>query len=359
MIVKNEAHVIQRCLQSVKHLIDTWVIVDTGSTDNTVEIIEQELQGIPGELVHRPWINFGHNRTEALQLATGRADYALVIDADEVWQQSDGYVFPTELADCVQVLHEVPGGTTFFLTKLMKLSLPWTYEGVLHEVATCKAPHSIVQLDGPRIVGMFDSARNQQSQRDKYLADAEVLAAALVDEPDNARYVFYYAQSLRDAGEIGPAVDQYLRRVELGGWAEEVWYSLYQVAILRERLGFDWPSVLADHLRAFDFRPGRAEALCEIARILRVHNLHETAYLFATRAVAIEGSQDILFLDPSAYGWRALDELALAAHFTGRHAEAIARGQQALNAADNAPAHVDRLRQNLAAYKRAASEQAN
>jgi glycosyltransferase involved in cell wall biosynthesis len=83
MIVKNEAHVIRRCLESVRPFIDTWVIVDTGSTDGTQDIIRDYFKDIPGELFERPWKNFGANRTEALALARQRGDYVFVIDADD------------------------------------------------------------------------------------------------------------------------------------------------------------------------------------------------------------------------------------------------------------------------------------
>ncbi|MCJ2050481.1 glycosyltransferase, partial [Methylobacterium sp. J-070] len=51
MIVKNEAHVIRRCLESVRPIIDHWVIVDTGSTDGTEEVIRAALADVPGTLV--------------------------------------------------------------------------------------------------------------------------------------------------------------------------------------------------------------------------------------------------------------------------------------------------------------------
>ena len=94
MIVKNEAHIIQRCLDSVRPFIDHWLIVDTGSTDGTQQLIRQHLRDLPGELFERPWKNFGHNRTEALELARGRADYLFVIDADEVLQLPADYRRP-------------------------------------------------------------------------------------------------------------------------------------------------------------------------------------------------------------------------------------------------------------------------
>ena len=57
MIVKNESKVIQRCLESVKGTIDYWVIVDTGSTDGTQQLIKECLKDIPGELHERPWVD--------------------------------------------------------------------------------------------------------------------------------------------------------------------------------------------------------------------------------------------------------------------------------------------------------------
>lgn len=82
MIVKDEAKVIERCLNSVRDLVDTWVISDTGSRDGTQDLIRATFKEIPGELHEDPWTNFGHNRTLNIQRARGKADYLLLIDAD-------------------------------------------------------------------------------------------------------------------------------------------------------------------------------------------------------------------------------------------------------------------------------------
>lgn len=87
MIVKNESKVIVRCLGSVKPYIDSWIIVDTGSTDGTQDIIRNFYEDVPGSVEERPWVDFAHNRNEALVLAKLKfpeADYILTIDADEV-----------------------------------------------------------------------------------------------------------------------------------------------------------------------------------------------------------------------------------------------------------------------------------
>ena len=95
MIVKNESAVIRRCLDSVAKYINHWVIVDTGSTDGTQDIIKDHMDslGIPGTLFKKEWKDYGTNRTESLQLAAGLCDYRLVIDADDVLEVKDPSVF--------------------------------------------------------------------------------------------------------------------------------------------------------------------------------------------------------------------------------------------------------------------------
>ena len=99
MLVKNEAPVIARCLASVRPLIDHWVVVDAGSTDGTPDIVRNVLSDIPGELHQRPWVDFGHNRSEALRLAQEHGDYTLMIDAGEVLELPPGFRMPHLNAD--------------------------------------------------------------------------------------------------------------------------------------------------------------------------------------------------------------------------------------------------------------------
>jgi glycosyltransferase involved in cell wall biosynthesis len=97
MIVKDESKIIKRGLATVKPIIDYWVIVDTGSTDGTQQIIKDFMQDIPGELHERPWKNFAYNRNQALALAKGKADYILFMDADETLEFSPNFKMPTLL----------------------------------------------------------------------------------------------------------------------------------------------------------------------------------------------------------------------------------------------------------------------
>ena len=90
MIVKNESKIITRLLESVLPIIDSYVICDTGSTDNTIEIIETffNTKNIQGKIVKEPFRDFGYNRTVALNAVVDvpNSDYILLLDADMIFQ---------------------------------------------------------------------------------------------------------------------------------------------------------------------------------------------------------------------------------------------------------------------------------
>ena len=348
MIVKNESRVIRRCLDSVLPFIHHWVIVDTGSTDGTQDIIRRHLAELPGELHERPWKNFGHNRSEGLDLARGKADYILIMDADEVFEVPAGFRLPTLEDEQYMILHRHRSSaeTSWELGTLVKASLPWRYEGVLHEHIACDLPHRRTPLRGPVVWGYFDSARNVDPKK-KYANDARVLEEALRDEPDNARYVFYLAQSYRDSDELDKAIDTYERRVRMGGWEEEVYYALLQVGVLRRRAKRDSASIVASLLRAYQYRPTRAEALVELAAHHRAAHEWALAELFARAALSIPMPADILFVNASVYEWRVVDELAIATYYTKKYEESAALNRRLLSEGKLPEAHRARVEQNL------------
>ena len=100
MIVKNESAIIRDTLENItSHIsLDYYVISDTGSEDNTVEIIKQFFneKGIDGEIFHDKWENFAHNRNLALQHAEGKTDYVLIFDADDRFEGD--FILPEELS---------------------------------------------------------------------------------------------------------------------------------------------------------------------------------------------------------------------------------------------------------------------
>jgi glycosyltransferase involved in cell wall biosynthesis len=355
MIVRNEAATIRRCLASVRRFVDTWVIVDTGSIDGTQEVIEHALGDLPGALFERPWRDFGSNRSEAIRLAGDRADYLLVIDADEVMMVEDGFALPPLDRDAYEVLHRIKqDGATFQLASLFAAHRPWRYDGPVHEVLVCDDPRFTVgRLPGACIVGMFDSARNQVDARTKYLGDAAVLEAALAQHPDHPRHTYYLARSYRDAGERDKAIALYERRAELGGWDEEVWSAMYEAGSLRVQAQQSVAAVSAALLLAYQTRPTRAEPLVLLAMLHRTRQEYALAHLYATKAAALPRPDDRLFLDEAMYAWQALDEQAVAASWLGRYGEALRICDRLLAKAELPESERPRIADNRAAFARA------
>lgn len=344
MIVRNEAHVIRRCLDSLRPVIDSWVIVDTGSTDGTQEIIREHLRDVPGELFERPWVNFAHNRSEALELARGRGDYVIVIDADETLQLSDGFVLPRLTADSYNV-EMLYGGYTYYRKQLVRNALPWKYSGVLHEYIQCDQAQSEEVLHGLRTMPRHDGARARDPHT--YERDAEILEQALLDEPDNTRYVFYLAQSYRDGGNLDEALRCYRRRAQMGGWTEEIWFSLYQLAQIEERKKSPWPEVMQLYLDAWQFRPDRAGPLFRIGMHYQAARQYATSLLFLAKAMQIpmpEGNR--LFVERALYDYMIAVEYAVASYYAGDHVAAIETNNNLLRSGLLPPHAFDHVTRN-------------
>jgi glycosyltransferase involved in cell wall biosynthesis len=319
MIVKDEAHIIRRCLEIARPLYDTWCIVDTGSTDGTQDVIREYLADVPGELHERPWQNFAANRTEAIELARGMADYQLFVDADDNLVVPEGFVRPELTAEAYELEFHL-GSLVYRRTCLVRNNLPWRFEGVIHEYPTIGRDYQVEYLEGPVMECTRDGARSAQSDVDKYSHDAAILEAALVDEPDNARYAFYLAQSYRDSLQPEKALAAYEHRATMGGFDQEVYWSLLQAGRIARQLGHPPAEVIDRLLRAHDSRPSRAEALGDLAVLCReLGDRWASARMFAERGLALEPSADALFVEPDWHAWKLVDELAVAAYWMGEY----------------------------------------
>lgn len=322
MIVKNEAPVIRRCLDSVRPLIDHWVIVDTGSTDGTQEIIRTHMAGLPGTLHERPWVDFAHNRSESLALARPHADYSLVIDADDFLEPVDRSSEAELTQDCY-TLDIIDTPLRYQRKQLVHNRLAWRYRSVLHEFIDCEQAHSVGHL--PWLMRRnHDGARRRDGNT--YVKDAQILSRALESEQDpflRARYTFYLAQSFRDCQQYKLAIVRYQERAKMGGWVEEVFYSLYQVAKLQEKLGLPDEVVLASFEKATAASTTRIEALHGASRLCRIKGRYAQGYEFAQRGLGRPYPSDALFGEPWIYETGLLDEFAVNAYWVDRHTECI------------------------------------
>jgi glycosyltransferase involved in cell wall biosynthesis len=304
MICRDEAEWIERCLESVKPYISTWTIVDTGSEDNTPELVETLLKDIPGTLHHSEWVNHKVNRSQLLAMAHDTADYLMLLDADTILHM-DG---PLPLLVADEYIAMMGQGFRQSFPFLLNGRLEgWRYEGVVHSYLVIDHPISSAVLEGVRLEEM----RSASPRADKIQQDAVALEAEI-----DPRTVFYLAQTYRDLGHYEEAADLYRLRIRhTASHPQEVFWSCYQEGLIRLEASFE--RGIAVLLEAYQRRPTRAEPLWKVAREYRMKGFSQVALLFAEKAATIPMPDDNHFVLSWVYEWGALYERAVCREITG------------------------------------------
>jgi glycosyltransferase involved in cell wall biosynthesis len=322
MIVKNEAEVIRRCLDSVKDVIDYWVIMDTGSKDGTQEIIRAHLKDIPGELHERPWKNWGETRTEAFELAKGRGDYILFMDADDILEFEHITKMPV-LTEDVYFMWRGTKAFSYIKQQLVKGNLPWKWVGVTHEYLDCAHPYTSGILEGIRYVSLDDGATRHDPK--KFWKNVELLQESLKKDPNNARDVFYLAESYRDAGEPAKALEWYQKRIAMAGWAEEVFWAKLQTGHILANLKVAASIVIEAYKDALAYRPTRVEPYYFLAELFNNQHDYKLAYEYIQAWERVEKYQgkDYLFNSDWIKEFGMLFQLSICAYYIGHYEEAV------------------------------------
>jgi len=201
-IVKNESQSITRMLDSVTGVVDCYLIADTGSTDDTINLIGQS--NITGDVLEHEWVNFGYNRELILEEAKKRdIEYCLIIDGDEELI-GDKSVFQNLIADGYFIERRI-GGFGYMLPSLINIKkVDWHWKGVVHNYL--EGSRNLSVLNGVYIkCHKRKGGKSDVSSEEKFARDARLLEEELQREPDNRRSRFYLAQSYRDGGQFDKA----------------------------------------------------------------------------------------------------------------------------------------------------------
>ena len=329
MIVKNESRIILRLLESVASLIDCYCICDTGSTDNTVELIETFFRArhIPGKITREPFRDFAHNRTFSLKACESLdADYILLLDADMVFQlHEDPQTFKNSLTH--DYYHMFQGTETFYYknTRIVKNRIGASYWGVTHEYVKMPEGATSSLIEKPR--AFIHDIGDGGAKSDKFERDIRLLKQGLVDCPNNDRYTFYLANSYRDHGDHELAIETFKKRVELGGWFEEVWHSYYSIGKCYRSMG-DMANAIYWWLEAYQFFPKRIENLYEIITHYRQQGKNHLAYLMyniALKQVLLNPNPDYLFLQKDVYDYKLDYEFSIFGYYCNLDGYDLAR----------------------------------
>jgi FkbM family methyltransferase len=287
MIVKNESHIIKKTLENLCNKIQFsyWVICDTGSTDNTKEIITDFFndKDIPGELHNHEWVSFSHNRTIALNEAFNKTDLLFIFDADDEIHgnikmpetvDNDGYLLNFGTCD----------GISYQRILLVNNKIKWEYKSVIHEYINCLKPNAkITCLQGDYyVVSGRSGSRNKDP--DKYLKDAKILEDAYyeakqIDDSLYLRYGFYCANSYKDAGKEEEAIKWYKITLDNDNWAQEKYMSCLNLYNLYNNIG-EKEKAFYYLVESFHYDTERMECASILIKEYCIKGIYKLAYSY-------------------------------------------------------------------------------
>lgn len=353
IMVKNEASVMAETLQPFLDAgIQSYLILDTGSTDDTVAVTQQLFQdyGVKhGCVVQKPFVDFATSRNDAIEQVEKLfpdSKFIFMIDAEWYVEHVESLVqFCKNNRDMHHkscLVNIIAGANNYYLQRLFKTHQGVRFEGPVHEVlnqvSTVKVPETKIYYR-PRNNG-------QAKTKERWFRDVSLLLKDTLVRPDNPRTLFYLAQSYDCLGFLDEAAYWYKKRTQAGGWVEEVFMAHYRLAQVYEKLE-DWDNAFLHYMKSYALRSTRAEPLIKIAQHYWHSGNHATGFLFAKRACETSYPEaDILFIDKYLYDFVRYDVLACCAWYIQEYEIGKQATLEALKHLPDAP----HLKRNLALY---------
>ncbi len=320
-IMKDESAVLIRMLSSVNHIVDGCVCVDTGSSDNSKQIVSEffALQGKPCEIYDHPFVNFSDARNFALSKLEGKEGYAFFIDCDEQLTVNTEVILDVDKLknDLKYDLHNIVvvlGDTSFARRNFIKIDKKFNWVGAVHEALEFDAKYSVGNITNAKINVNTDGNSWAEGREKKYLKHAEIFLNEInkTDNP-NPRDLFYLAQSYKDAGQHEKAIEWYRKRADLqDGFYEERYYAQFMVGICHEIMGKPNRETFFEYMKCSELDTMRAEHILNAIIILQRENLFQTAYTLSLDAVNRFHNKNpypnrLLFIDEGTYSGKLLN----------------------------------------------------
>lgn len=361
MIVKDEEHVIERALNSCYKMIDSYCIVDTGSTDKTKEIIKTffDSKGIDGKIIDFEFTNFEECRNQSIEHAKDLGQYGFWMDADEqlvldktfnktTLNQFIGINKPDQmLIPCKY------GGMRYSRAQFYRFDNDYYWYGPVHEVLQSKNHSKNVKIDfGHMLITPDGNSWQMDDVSKKYEGHAEILLKYQDDNDwKDPRWTFYLAQSYRDAANIllqkdekdehglklcRKSIQYYTERTKVKThFIEEIYYS--QLMIARLSYHINTQEFIFQHLlKCEEFNmTNRVEHLFNMTSFLQANNMHKNALIYLKLALKYikEGLKGELFIEPFMYEWGVYDMYGVSLYYTGQKEKALKYFKHALKKA--------------------------
>lgn len=363
-ICKDEAHVIERMLNSAKTITDLIVANDTGSTDGTQEIIKKfgKENNIPTYVFERPFDNFENSRNHSMEKLR-EVVKELNWNANDVhgyWFDCDEQLIINDKFDKNQFTKDLYmvktyiGAMKYTRNTFFRVSKPFKWYGPVHEFIICEDKKITSGLaENIHVDVKMEGASWQGNVPAKYKSHAFELEKYIDNDRKDPRWIFYTAQSYHDSASTGDKLEDeerlrrsikyYRERVNrTDGYGEEIFYSQFRIGTIMMALEKPWSETHQALLKAYSIDPLRGEPIKAIIDYyLQVGEWHN-AYLYSKFAKLNFHSKNpypkrLLFVDQTLYEWKFIEAHAAASFYTGRMEEAKANYQEILQIKNKKP----------------------
>ena len=360
MIVKNEERFLRACLASVRGVVDEINIVDTGSTDRTVEIAQE----FGAKVIFRAWRDdFGWARNEALELATKR--WTLVLDADEE--------IAAESLPLLQALRETPADftavyvqiqnlvddesgqnstMTHILPRIFPTSPRIRFRNVIHENVVLDGDVHLPAIVSPILVRHKGYTRAMLDQRGKNDRNRPLLERAIRDAADDAFSWFNFGVAAIVAGDVEAGIEALERMFAMDGPARAFFgmaYVMLATAYAEGRGDIDAGIALLD--KGLEGSPGHPNIIFTRAYFLSLQRRYDEAREWYEKAMSTgRDARRHFMVDDEIATWKAPLNLGSTYCKQQRHREAVPWFERALA---NKPGSVMLRGLMASAYERA------
>jgi len=364
-IMKNETKVIERMLNTTLGFIDGIAMVDTGSTDNSIQLVRDwgEIHGVETYIISRPFDNYENSRNAAIDLANknflsknDNHDYfGFWLDADEELC-IDGDFDKTKITKDLYQLTTKMGNMVYTRNELYRLSKPFRFYGILHEYLVCSdTTISTGLLNGISVNVNSDGASwTNGSIADKYKKHAALLEDHLDNNSRDPRWVFYTGQSYFDSASLvnnrvenderlTRAIKYYKERVGIkSGYVEERFYSQFRIGLCMSKLERPWKDTMEEYLKAYSLDSNRAEPLKEIIEYYVSVKEWNLAYIYSKFAKINHHGKSpypsrVLFVSPDLYAWKLLEYHSVVCYYSNRKEESKSVYKDLMNILKESP----------------------